>query len=564
MKSWEASTSWSETDIQLFEQLPLLIEYLNLATLDPASLHDDIHPAPVSSTPAPPPPIKKGGKVKVEAPPVPSAEDVALTEERSARYRIGGFSGLAYLIPALIKANVQPPVELLELLRRPVLWSALSSEKVEDSLNMGYEQPGVRRAAYALLTVLLDSMPDEVASSEMLETLPEAVLGNCWAEKDSGVWQAAGPAVVRFLTRESRFMLDRSFMLPPRSHLRMTGLCKGHRQAWQIVADKLDNETEQPEEENEDDDDDKDGEEEEGETEGDTAAPSRAESTAGDDAPAGSAVSVKLAKPFADFLAFISTICPQIPYLTYPLLTLIISSIPDTILPLSPSPSVQLETLFANLWAPVDARLLSVHSAPNQPSAFQAFYSEMLEVITFLVGKAQKQEATETVTWLVKEQLASRAWVEGVLDGKTRARNGKEADAEAYGKALSKVADLLPQGDALEEAVKAMQGAISERAFEEDGQSKGAMALSTRILPVLDGVKAGAQNETVLSAVDGIVTVIAERAVQCLTKAVQSGHAAAAVLGNVVEALARRDVGEVNKVSCRDGTPRCHCEEPFV
>lgn len=79
---------------------------------------------------------------------------------------------------------------------------------MEDSLNMGVDQPGVRKAAYGLLSVLLESLPEEVASHEMLETLAEAVLGSCWTEKDSGVWQAAGPAVVRFLTRMSLLLLS--------------------------------------------------------------------------------------------------------------------------------------------------------------------------------------------------------------------------------------------------------------------------------------------------------------------------------------------------------------------
>jgi hypothetical protein len=192
-----------------------LIEFFNLATLDPASLHDDIHPAPVSSTPAPTL-VPKKGKGKVEAPPEPTAEEVALTAERSARYRIGGYAGLAWVIPAMVKAGIQPPADSLELLRRPFLWSALASEQVEDSLNMGYEQPGVRKATYGLLSVLLDVLPDEVASQEMLETLAEAVLGSCWSEKDSGVWQAAGPAVVRFLTRESAFTdLTMTTRVPP-------------------------------------------------------------------------------------------------------------------------------------------------------------------------------------------------------------------------------------------------------------------------------------------------------------------------------------------------------------
>lgn len=102
----------------------------------------------------------------------------------------------------MMKAEVEPPTDLLELIRRPTLWSALSSAKDGDSTSIGFEQPAVRRAAYNLLEVLIDAVPQEVARPATIGTLSEAVLGSCWSESDAGVWQFAGPTVVRFLASE--------------------------------------------------------------------------------------------------------------------------------------------------------------------------------------------------------------------------------------------------------------------------------------------------------------------------------------------------------------------------
>lgn len=200
-KGWEDSTSWeaAEGQINLTENLGSLVEYLSLAILDPATLHEDIHPAPVSSAPTP----VKSGKTKFVMPTQtaePTEEEDTSEHERLSPYRIGGLVGLSKIVQVNSKQGAKPSPELLSLLRHPLLWSALSSEPVEDSANIGVDQPGIRKSAYALLDTFIEAYPDIVGETETKTLLAGAVHSSCWFEKDASVWQQAGQAVVKFLT----------------------------------------------------------------------------------------------------------------------------------------------------------------------------------------------------------------------------------------------------------------------------------------------------------------------------------------------------------------------------
>ncbi len=217
LKFWEESSTWSESSqdravnqrINMTARIPELAEYFSLSILDPSSLHDDIHPAPVASAPAPTPapnrPGVKGAKARLTVTPAvatPSAEEEELAEERWARYRVGGLVGLGWLLQQLKKAmpaSLSP--EIAGLLRNPILWTALSSLD-SPKLNLGTSQPPVRRAAYALLGTLIETYPEEILKDGMLNLLSAAVLENCWLEKEATVWETAGPSVVRFLSSE--------------------------------------------------------------------------------------------------------------------------------------------------------------------------------------------------------------------------------------------------------------------------------------------------------------------------------------------------------------------------
>jgi hypothetical protein len=220
IKRWEESTTWLESSdeladsdgrINLKAQLPYFVQYLSLAVLDPPSLHDDIHPSPVQSAfPGTKAPVTKGKKKGLPMPvaaPVVDPEEDQVAEERWTRYRVGGLVGLSWLLQQLSKQNTPLPEDLLTLLGNSYLWTAISpSPGQQGDETMGGRQAVIRRAGWDLLETLVNCYPAEVEKKEMLDMLAVAVLDNCWAERDSGVWVAAGPAVAKFLSSKSRWM----------------------------------------------------------------------------------------------------------------------------------------------------------------------------------------------------------------------------------------------------------------------------------------------------------------------------------------------------------------------
>ncbi|BEI93821.1 uncharacterized protein CcaverHIS019_0602800 [Cutaneotrichosporon cavernicola] len=399
------------SQLDLVPHLPALAEYFSLSTLDPQTLHRDIHPAPVQvafEKERPPTKGKKGALPKSRASPAPTPtppveEDTEVAEERWARYRVGGLVGLGWIVSKLPSASFErPPEEFAVLLTNPVLWSALGMVvAVPDVIPIG-SQPPIRRAAYNLLSTVLDAYPAEVARAELLEIISLSVLSNCWQEKEAVVWEAAGTALLKFLTK--------------------------NRSSW-LVAPK----TGQDDGDDSDDDDDDD--------EGSTQPTSRAETPAGRSAAGDDAIPTKA---FDGFLEFVSTVCPSIPHLTYPLLVVIVSTVPAVLLPLSSPPSLALLNLFSHLWSPADARLLSTHGLGGQPSAFQAFLQSTADIAAYLLEKT----TDETQAWLVKDQLGTRIWGEGVVDmggkGGRRGAPPVETEAKIAAKAIGKVVEIAP------------------------------------------------------------------------------------------------------------------------
>jgi hypothetical protein len=211
----DESTVWLESKdelatedgrINLTAQLPYLVEYLSLSVLDPPSLHDDIHPSPVQAafqSKAAPTKAKKKGYTPPAATPEVDTEDEQIAEERWTRYRLGGFVGLSWLLTQLSTHNIPLPEDLLTLLANSYLWTALSpSIGEEGDETLGGRQPIIRRAAYDLLSTLVNRYPAEVKKKEMLDMLSAAVLESCWVEREATVWQTAGPAVAHFLGSE--------------------------------------------------------------------------------------------------------------------------------------------------------------------------------------------------------------------------------------------------------------------------------------------------------------------------------------------------------------------------
>ncbi|RSH88769.1 hypothetical protein EHS25_002997 [Saitozyma podzolica] len=517
LRSWEDSVAWTEQPdrIDLVPQLSSLAEYLSLSILDPPSLHDDIHPAPVSSAPIPQKAVKgaKGRPTPAPTPPPVLAEEESVLEERWARYRVGGLTGLAWLVQQLSKNGVVLPQELLELLRHPILWSAVSSVPSDDSI--GAQQPTVRKAAYALLDALVDSFPDEVAKSEMLELLSTAVLDCVWLEKEAAVWQQAGAAVVKFLSKYKD-----CWEIARRAETR-----EGQSSTGPSAEDPEGDGDE--DEEGGDDDDDEEDEDGEGETNGQQLEASAPKATS---------------KAYGDFLQFIATTCPSIPHLTYPLLLVVISTIPDTLLPLEGEPSPALRTLFGHLWSPVDARLLSTHSLPGQASAYQTFFQDFVDCTVFLVGKASRSEdGRMTAEWLVKEQLGERAWAEGVLQlgsrgGRRRGgQDGSEAEATIFGKALGRLASI--QEDLARILMPLLSQALIAACFESTSGEAGSSILP-RSLRIVSAVRESCTDGTMGASLDALVGDLAQRSAERLASLVHSELPEAAVYAeHVVESL---------------------------
>lgn len=226
-----ATAEVQENRLDLTPNLALLVEYLSSSILSPAELHSDVHPQPVSSTantpstnsPAPSARVlakalKQQSRPSAVTVPTLSSQTVedddadgSNDEERWGRYRLTGLLGLTWLLQNLPAGEL--PEALVNLLKTPALWTCLSPlrtstllEDAEDGdapISIGYEQPGVRRAGYALLAVLVESYSAIVSETDLLELLSRAVLGSCWAEKEGQVWETAGQSIVVFLASES-------------------------------------------------------------------------------------------------------------------------------------------------------------------------------------------------------------------------------------------------------------------------------------------------------------------------------------------------------------------------
>ncbi|WVQ74909.1 hypothetical protein IAR50_004517 [Cryptococcus sp. DSM 104548] len=494
LKSWVGSTTWKLTGegderIDLSQQLDALVEYLTLSTVDPVTLHDNIHPAPVfsesaSQAPTPKKNPNKAAKSKTPAPisrqvatPVP-AEEEEVVEERLVRYRVGGLVGLTSLLQSWSQIGAtELPEGLVSLLRNPGLWIALSPEIIDKTENpgaLGTAQPPIRRAAYSLLNVLITSFDKIIGEPEVLKMVSSAVLGGCWMEKEAAVWETAGSAVAKFVRRWP--------------------------ECWTLTA------TTRPVKDEESSDD------HDSETEQDAPA------TQSEGSP-------QVTFPhYTSFLDFASTICPSIPGLTYPIILVVLSTLPPSLLSLA-GPSTQLRTLFSHLWSPVDARLLSTHSLPGQQSAFQIFLQAFLESTIFLIGKSwrlEDEEGKEAATWMVREQLGERAWKEGILvlggkGGGRRVVQGKSTEAEArlFGSTLARL--VVIDGQLLETVDPTVSQALSDACFPSSGQEgKPIVSVLPRALSILSTVRGATEDAKVAGFAEDLIRDVVRKSAKAL------------------------------------------------
>lgn len=266
-------------------------------------------------------------------------------------------------------------------------------------------------------------------------------------------------------------------------------------------------------------DDAEDGEDDEGD-----------ESDENDETNEDSAPSPIASASFTRFLDFISTICPTIPQLTYPILLVVVSTIPDSILSLASPPSTTLQTFFSHLWSPVDARLLATHTLPGQPSAFQIFLQDALDITCWMIRKSTSEANNkETAEWLAVEQLGKRVWAEGVLAmGGKSARRGQpaiETEAQRFGKAAARLDTQL-----LTQLVEVLKQTTVDWCFPSADTHRATEAHLPRLVPIISATRGEETSETLSLGLDATVAAVSTRSIADLAEAAQSKSPVATVL----------------------------------
>lgn len=249
------------------------------------------------------------------------------------------------------------------------------------------------------------------------------------------------------------------------------------------------------------------------------------------------------------FLNFISTICPTLPHLTYPLLVIIVSTLPPALLPLNAS-SLPLQNLFSHLWSPVDARLLSTHSLGNQPSAFQSFLQSAADVTQLLIDRTHASEK-ETAAWLVKDQLADRVWSEGVIvlgaKGGRRGTTPVETEAKIFTQTAGKTGKAAP------ELLPPLLAEVERLTLAACFPGTGTSAFLPRALPALTELRAVAPE-----AVDATIRKIAEGCTERLFQ-LENAPVYAETLTTILQK--RKDLFPADQVSALSQGLQAHTAE---
>lgn len=242
---------------------------------------------------------------------------------------------------------------------------------------------------------------------------------------------------------------------------------------------------------------------------------------------------------------FTSTICPYIPHITYPIILVVLSTLPPSLLLLVGS-SLQLQTLFSHLWAPLDSRLLSTHCLPGQKSAFQVFFQAILECTIFLIGKSWKEkDGKEAAMWLVKEQLGNRAWKEGVLlmGGRAGGRHvprgcTEESEASAFGSTLGRLASIDQL--LLDQIRVVLTQTLSDACFPQENPESGPMEVSIlpRSLSILSAIRDAIAASQVIGLVDQLMEDLIEKLSEVFVGSSKSDNPSHAIMAEtLVDAL---------------------------
>ncbi|KAG8925869.1 listerin E3 ubiquitin protein ligase 1 [Tulasnella sp. 418] len=143
---------------------------------------------------------------------------------------------------------------------------------------------------------------------------------------------------------------------------------------------------------------------------------------------------------YVEFLEFLRLGCGGSPVQSYPIIIVVLSTIPRQVLPLTYS---SLNTLFSTFWAAVDSRALASLLERTSLQAGAAFLSSLLESVIFLVSKSIKEgdgdESNEVATKIVEEQMKN-VWGELHLGVNLKVDVADAGDALA--KFLTRLSDL--------------------------------------------------------------------------------------------------------------------------
>ncbi|GAA5904173.1 ubiquitin-protein ligase RKR1 [Sporobolomyces salmoneus] len=319
------------------------------------------------------------------------------TPEDPAFLRTSAISALVYLMQKLPRPL---PLEenTIETLMGEEMWDMLA---VRDQERTGEkEQPKmVRRALYELLGAVVardedlmiiprkdeeeEEGGDEEENDERLRTISRLVLENCWTEEEG--W----PGIIGFLRR--------------------------YPQAWTLADIALDS-APSVDEENDDE------EEEETETSTSTSA---------------FTPSPTLTRLFSH----LALACSSHPTPLYPTILLLLSTIPDTVLPTSgPFASTALNLLFENFYSAYSSRAVTIGGV----AAGEAWLGALLECLVFETSKVEDVAVSQE---LVKEWVGRvwRAFLNVGEEAKTRGLASRRT-AEEIEKTLTRFASREDKG----------------------------------------------------------------------------------------------------------------------
>ncbi len=218
---WDQLADWtspaqSDARIDMLSQMELLVEYLSLAILSPRQLHDEIHPpqpqasAPGSgigtpkkglqSTAAVIPTFVRAGEVG----PDDVAEEDTRMDEVILRYRHAGISGLTYLIQSM-PPSLDLPESVQKLLHETEMWNLIRPPASSEVTSTLAPNAPIRRALYMLLRCLITKR-EAWTNAHLVDLIGPLLLQSAWLEEDGAVWSGGimGEALALFLTKFRR------------------------------------------------------------------------------------------------------------------------------------------------------------------------------------------------------------------------------------------------------------------------------------------------------------------------------------------------------------------------